>query len=474
MARFANYANLFDKVSRMVNSKMWAAPLWYQGARRAPPPVLLRWPKPPVLKLPEMELYTKVAKRIPVLRLEQEFGGRNPYTTNEKSLAWKFAKRQYQYMKTLKLSEDEAFERTSSDLDPEIHDMVSALHKQPEDKGQHEFLIGTGLENEEWAQPRMRESSTLSVHSIRANIAAAKANATVARARKRKEGQVPTSSDTCQIMEEKLLSSREATPLDPLYGPPSLAKGRARVFTRQITEFGIESVQRRFVQKPSPTHEALQAKLKTPDGSNINNPTAEYLANRILPDAKEAKTFREAVEADEEAYSKRLAAMTDLAAAVGLQELPMSGVVKSLADMVLQADKLRAFRKIVLEASSQAQGIPAGNQSLIGKEAKEQLKAFVEEWKNQDILKKRKQDIQKELNELDGDAAETEWQQKQADLASSNLQRDVYGKDQEAFDWIAAAPHKYQGMIRELQQLTNNPSRAGWKERDAKRRLLMK
>lgn len=468
MSRFAAYANLFDKAQRMVNSKMWATPLWYDGVRRAPPPLIYVYPDPPRIKLPEMQYYKTVMKRIPVLKLEKQFGGQNPFVGNERSLAWKFAKRQLQYVTRLKMSEEDAFKATERDLDPEIHEMVSNLHKVPVDETTpYSFLIGTGLEKEDFAKAKMVSSSTPSVHSIRANLERAKADASVQRARKRAAGEVPTPKGATEIMEEKLSSSRPIDNVvqDPLYGPPNLVQQRVRQFNKQIGETGIESVQRRFMEKPSATHETLRTKL------NINNPTAEFLAQRILPDSKEVSAFREQVDADVEAYTARLDAFTNAASTAGLTQLQIFPSV-SVAEIALQADKLRAFRTLCLAATP-----PPTEEKETGVAISEvdnaKLQAFVAEWTDPEILKEKLNEIKRELVEMSGEAADAAWEKDKQDHANKALRRDVFGHDVAKVDKFTFVHEKYHGLLRELATFhAQQDRRTSLAERIEKRRQV--
>lgn len=466
MARFKEYANLFDKVSRMVASNMWAAPIWYAGARRSPPPTSLVWDAPPKIVLPELDLRDRLMERIPILKLELSNGGVNMYT--ESSLSWKFVKRQYQYMQKLNMSEEAAFVRTEQDMDPQIHTFVKSLgNVKPKATSPYSWLNGSGLESEPAAQAAMKENSTLSIYSIKNNLTAARSRATVERARKRAKGEKPSVPFVTHLIEEKIII-RPNVPavMDPLFGPSNLFDRRKRQMTKQVDENGLESVQRRFMQKPSKTHEALRKRLVDGAGKRINNPTAEYIALRILPSAEEVALFRESVERDPEEHEQLLNDFRFQAAKAELQPLPLHPNQSDLVGVVLQAEKLQVLRSMVAASNGpkqaseaeaeaeeaereEARGVGEAEEkeavSRLSGEDQAKVDAFLEQWYSPDFLKAKRHAISMELSQLDGDAAESAWQTKKGEEALERLNNDLFGVDTKDVNPEDHEPKRYKG-----------------------------
>lgn len=464
--RGKEYAHLTDKVGRMIKSKMWATPKWYEAARIAPPPINLRYPPVPTLDLPEIKLEKKLMQRIPLLKLEQEHKGKNPST--ETSLAWKFCQRQYMYMHKLKMDEDKAFELTEQDLDPEIAAFIKKLETTPpeyrSERGPH--LSEADL------MDKMNPTSRLSVFAIKDNLAAQKrAEALTERARKRKQGLKPKSSVT-DMLEEQL---NPAKVVDPLYGASVSTEFRKRFLLKQIEELGVESVQRRFINKPSETKRFIQDRLS--DGAQrINNPTAEFLADEILPDAEEVALFREEVDAHPELVEARLDAFYDAAAAAGLEEIRLRKGM-SLTDLVLQARKLREFRAIVnlgelpdpsqLDEGKTSETARASD--LLSDEDRMRVAEFVGRWTDPQSMKELRPVIDMQIRDLEGDFAEEEWKKDTAEEAMNKIQTDVYGYDTNPSDISGAEAKKNQAIIKTLHSLQNHPMRKSMQERMAQR-----
>lgn len=445
-----------DKVNRMVASNMWATPLWYQAARIWPPAVNLNYPPPPTLVLPEHGLEKTLHKKIPVLTLEKEHAGQNPYT--EKSLSWKFVRRQHQYMSKLQMGEDDAFVKTEEDLGPEIAEFIRMLEVTEDDHDitPYKFLKGSGMEKEPVASAKMLPTSKLSVFAINDNLAATKkVEAEIERARKRKAGLKPRDMGPTEMIEQRLsVRINEPAAFDPLHGTVGTLDRRKRFLLRELDSVGAESVQRRFTEQVSGTKQAIQQKL-----GQVNNPTAEYLAEKLLPDSEEVIQFREEVNEDAGAVEARLDAFYDEAAGVGLDQIKLRKGM-SLLELVLQAEKLREFRQIVnvgsvpLAPSEGGEGEATHAEgSRLCEEDSANVAAFVQEWKDPDIMKERRARIEEELAMVQGGAHEAEWKAKTSEEAAAKLRADLLGYDEKPVDKNSVnhdKKNKYAGLEREM------------------------
>lgn len=427
----------------------------------------LSYPPAPKLVLPEHGLQKTLHKRIPILTLEKENGGENPYT--DKSLSWKFVRRQNLYMEKLKMSEDDAFEKTEEDLTPELEEFIKMLETTPDDHDvtPYKFLQGSGLEKEPVAAAKMIPSSRLSVFAINDNLAATKRmEAELERARKRKQGLTPTELGPTEMIEQRLsVRINEPAAIDPLYGSVGTVDRRKRFLIKELDNNGAESVQRRFTEQVSGTKQALQQKL-----GQLNNPTAEYLADKVLPDPQEISQFRQEVDADAGAVESRLDAFYDAAAAVGLDQIRLRRGM-SLVELVLQAEKLREFRQMVNAGSVPVQG-EEGKQ--LCEEDRARVSVFLEEWRHPEAMRERRTRVEEELAQVQGEGNEAEWKQRTSEEAASRMRTDLLGYDETPVDVEQEkkqATHRIPGveLTRESNTFLKNPLREMMAERKERR-----
>lgn len=130
MAFYKGYANVYQRALPFVTSGIWAKPAWFDGMRRSPPDIKLKYPAPPMVVFPEDKLYKKLLLDKPLLELETDKQG-----NFQRTLGHRFAQAQYKYMADAKLPEAEAYQRCEADFAAEIKRLEVSLERHHLDGG---------------------------------------------------------------------------------------------------------------------------------------------------------------------------------------------------------------------------------------------------------------------------------------------------------------------------------------------------
>lgn len=123
MSKFRYYPTLLDRTQRMMNSGLWAEPLWYEGLRRSPPMKYgIEKGVIPKINFTEDALYKTVLQKKPLLKLQQI----NPYQMDG-NLAWKFARHQADLMRKEKMDKRKAYQLTENHFKDQFEEFYKWL-----------------------------------------------------------------------------------------------------------------------------------------------------------------------------------------------------------------------------------------------------------------------------------------------------------------------------------------------------------